>query len=176
MACGLNLIYSEHYLQPYLHHYIQHYLQQWICGLLANSKLSKRAGLNGYKVFVDKDCRWFPEHSLDDLMRRDSSSPGECSTDFSHVVGLGKDSGVCLVDGCNQKHGDCALVHLPFCLRVDEDRVFSPRFWDKELVVQIIHGAQTVRRLVRVEECTNHNVGRSAIHSLVFIKKTRVDC
>ena len=48
--------YLHHYIQHYSYHNLQHYLQQWICGLLANSKLSRRAGLNGYKVFFDKDC------------------------------------------------------------------------------------------------------------------------
>ena len=38
----------------------------------------------------------------------------KCGTDLPYVVGFGEDPGVCLVDGHDQKQGDCASVHFLF--------------------------------------------------------------
>ena len=38
----------------------------------------------------------------------------KCGTDLLYVVGFGEDPGVCLVDGHDQKQGDCASVHFLF--------------------------------------------------------------
>ena len=91
--------------------------------------------MNRDEVFLYKNRCRFPKHSLDNLVRWHSSSPGKCGTDLPHVVGFGKDPRVCLVNGRDQKQGDCASVHLLSSFWVDEYRIFAPRFGKAKPVV-----------------------------------------